>query len=1102
MTRAADKVITLQSKLTPPRLNNTITRERLLPLFEEIENNKAITVTAGAGYGKTTCVAQACRTKRLPTVWYRLDPTDGDMTVFLNYLVAGIRQYYPEFGRQTLANLHPMAPFQAEKQEIRRLFLHELETTLQQHLAIVLDDFHLIHDNPEICAAIDFFLQHLPEPLHFIIISRTPPPLEMSRLIAARQAYGISEKDLMFNRVETEILYMDVFGMTLSDDALDALAQKTGGWAVGLILFHYVLKDKSTYSRDVQAQLSVINGNYRVFSDYLEENIFKILPEGIGSFLLQTAILPILEVGFCNQLLKIDNASEILDHLEKKHLFTSALDAAGQTYQYHHLFRDYLRAKLSKEHDAATVTGLHFAAARIRESQNDAQQAIEHYLAAEAHDNAVALMVAHGEEMIETGMANQIIAHCEQLPERLIESEPWLKLLLGSALYSKGRTRESLEIVEKARRQFRQKKDQAAEGRCITLLGTLYCVLNQFSKAEDTFKTLLDRDGITQDTYALSLSILIFISSRLDKPEQAERYFKKAAPLLERNDRPLWAAWIYGAYGFNCLACENFNEAIHYGELAERLDRRLNKFNLVALCCHLVSAALCELGEFEKGYQKALEGIQLSEEFGFQGPTYAWCQISGAFCAAGLGRHGETLALGRKGLEISVAAYSGWTAAHAHIAIAAAHTKRDDLESAETECRMALTAIKGTGLVLDEAMMQIFLGWILLGMERIDEAVSAIRAVENHNLSSIKVKRWILLFYCALDVKRGHIESARNRLISVLEDMPSGGKDRLLLEHQFWIVPLLVEIYAEGKCSQRIETLLSRFCTEHVEPIKLYQYSDSEKARTAAQKLIKILKLTGTEDLKIFSFGRFRLYKGDTEIKAEKWISGKARLLFKYLTFHSRNGYVAKDKLLEMLWPDQDPDATNKRLHVALTTIRKMLEPDLPRGARSTYLLRDHDSYKLCLGANGYWDVAAFDATLARAAGSDDPHAAVTHLLEAQSIYKGPFLEEEPYTEWCLEAREIYQDKYKALLLKIADYYRQTGDSEKQIDYLQRFLVLDEYAEEIYCRLMILYYETGNRFMAAKTYERCNQKIETDLDCPLSDATRQAYRKIGEASGY
>ena len=89
----------------------------------------------------------------------------------------------------------------------------------------------------------------------------------------------------------------------------------------------------------------------------------------------------------------------------------------------------------------------------------------------------------------------------------------------------------------------------------------------------------------------------------------------------------------------------------------------------------------------------------------------------------------------------------------------------------------------------------------------------------------------------------------------------------------------------------------------------------------------------------------------------EIWKSEKAKALLKYLTLNRNKGYISKDLLLELIWPDQDPDVTSNRFHVALSTIRKTLEPDLPRGKPSSYLLRKGNSYRLEIGSDGSIDI-------------------------------------------------------------------------------------------------------------------------------------------------
>jgi LuxR family maltose regulon positive regulatory protein len=85
----------LNSKLLIPRSSNTIHRERLLTQLSETTNKRLTTVIAGAGYGKTTLIAQAVSARRVDTVWYRLDAPDKDLIVILRYLMAGFQKFFP-----------------------------------------------------------------------------------------------------------------------------------------------------------------------------------------------------------------------------------------------------------------------------------------------------------------------------------------------------------------------------------------------------------------------------------------------------------------------------------------------------------------------------------------------------------------------------------------------------------------------------------------------------------------------------------------------------------------------------------------------------------------------------------------------------------------------------------------------------------------------------------------------------------------------------------------------------------------------------------------------------------------------------------------------
>ena len=91
----------------PPPLTNLVNRERLLNrLDESIRHGKRLTlISAPAGYGKTTLLAEWSRQSQFAAVWLSLDKGDNDPVRFLTYLISALRKIKPGIGETTLANL-------------------------------------------------------------------------------------------------------------------------------------------------------------------------------------------------------------------------------------------------------------------------------------------------------------------------------------------------------------------------------------------------------------------------------------------------------------------------------------------------------------------------------------------------------------------------------------------------------------------------------------------------------------------------------------------------------------------------------------------------------------------------------------------------------------------------------------------------------------------------------------------------------------------------------------------------------------------------------------------------------------------------------------
>src|SRR6185369_3467788 len=108
----------LRTKLLPPRpAPALLPRPRLYARLEQSLERAVTLVTANAGSGKTTLVADFLRTHSTPHVWYQLDQTDADPSVFFGYLASGIRNVVPAFGQTTLAYVAEASAELAHKPE-------------------------------------------------------------------------------------------------------------------------------------------------------------------------------------------------------------------------------------------------------------------------------------------------------------------------------------------------------------------------------------------------------------------------------------------------------------------------------------------------------------------------------------------------------------------------------------------------------------------------------------------------------------------------------------------------------------------------------------------------------------------------------------------------------------------------------------------------------------------------------------------------------------------------------------------------------------------------------------------------------------------------
>jgi predicted ATPase len=148
--------------------------------------------------------------------------------------------------------------------------------------------------------------------------------------------------------------------------------------------------------------------------------------------------------------------------------------------------------------------------------------------------------------------------------------------------------------------------------------------------------------------------------------------------------------------------------------------------------------------------------------------------------------------------------------------------------------------------------------------------------------------------------------------------------------------------------------------------------------------------------------------------------------LLAYLALHGATGHArSRDELADLLWPDADLDSARNNLRVALSSLRKQLEPPgVPAGA---VLLTEG---RARVGLNPLTtrvDVADFEETVRRSERADVPPAEQIALLEkAARLYQGPLL---PgfYEDWVSPHRARFAQSHQRLLALLAAVVPEAG---------------------------------------------------------------------------
>lgn len=478
----------LATKLYIPALRtHRVPRPRLTQRLEAGAAGPLTLISAPAGFGKSTLLSEWIHASGRSVAWVSLDEGDNDLVRFLCYAVTALQKLHPGLGDDALTTLrHAQSPDAVALEPVLTGLLNEIHA-LGQDLVLVLDDYHVI-ETPAIHQALQFLLDRLPPRMHGVVATRVDPPFNLSRLRARGQLTELRARDLRFTPQEAADFLNQAMGLALSAEDVEALEERTEGWAVGLQMAALSLQGR----QDVERFIGDFTGSHRFVLDYLTDEVLSRQPEPVREFLLRSSVLSRLSAPLCEALTGRDDAQDILERLDAANLFLIPLDDTRTWYRYHHLFGTLLRHQLERQAGRPAVAALHERASQWYSDHGHPEDALEHALAAGAMDRATELVTEHALPRLMRADAGTVIRWIRSLPAEWLERRPKLRLSYAWALVSQLELKAAAEHVDAAEDALEAAPDADLTGHVEVLRGMLTRTAGRNREAIALYHSALD----------------------------------------------------------------------------------------------------------------------------------------------------------------------------------------------------------------------------------------------------------------------------------------------------------------------------------------------------------------------------------------------------------------------------------------------------------------------------------------------------------------------------------------------------------------------------------------------------------------------------------
>jgi len=805
---------------------------------------------------------------------------------------------------------------------------------------------------------------------------------------------------------------------------------------------------------------------------YFAEELFNRLDSDIQQILLKTCFLSPIPVAVASQITASENCRQIFGLLHEGNHFTTQVAGHYDLYQYHPLFRDFLRHTARQQFPPEELRELASKTASALETAGNYEHAATLYLDNRIWDQLARLALKEAERLLRQGRNNTLLRWLNALPATVVGKNPWLNYWKGQAalgtnpLQSRSYFMEAFEL-------FTATRDDASS--LLAWSGIIDSYVYAWSGFRDVDPWIDKFDALmanhpclppATEARVISGIFKILVWRQPDRADLADWKARLRQLVFESDDKPFRLS-----AGGDLLHYESFMGDFRAAGLLVDNLRADGANNTLPAACRLYWLCMQSIYELLAGdHEQCLLTVQQATELQERsGIDLFDLRINTQGLASALCHDDRQAIANYKPKVFQANSQSIMEKSFQSYLVSLYHLRRGDFQSARTSAETAWQLAEPSGSPFTYAIICLALAQSEFGLGNMDQARSWLeqgniyaKGIENIACLADLMQAWFTL-------ENGDQTAAEAALRQGLERAA---------RHDYGNFPNWDRVQMQKLCALALfRGIETDYVRELIRRRNLHPPTASETPPNWPWPV------------RIHSLGDFRIETDDPDPSPAKKQEKRPQALLKILLAAGPDGLLI-EQVIEELCPDKASKSAYNIYSVTLHRLRLRLgHEQLLVSEQGRLFLDQHYCWV------DAWEFAQLcDQTRHRPKESGNEQA--YGLDRAIALYQGDFLNGQNDTTGQLFYTDELKRRYLQTVFSRARLEEQKGAWKKAVRIYQQGLEKLPHHEPFYRAIMFCYGQFDYTDGVRQTYQQCRTALERHLGLPPSNETEKLYRKL------